>query len=198
MTFDLHLHRRKKEKRYWVAFKVKNTEEEVEDEESETDEHMAMNTKHFKKFLKNNQKGRNTKLQSQQKKFFNNSMLNSSSSMEMTQNHIQCREREGYGHIASDCSNVLKKIHTKKATNITWSEEDEKESNFDEEDWTANDQVTSFCVYLQFDSHSLQLLPVNTNSMVKDIARPNCICSNCTILKGNMEIEPKKKKKKEL
>lgn len=63
--------------------------------------------------------------------------------MEMAQNHIQCHEREGYGHIASDCSNVLKKIHTKKATkkihtkkatNITWSEEDEKESNFDEED----------------------------------------------------------------
>lgn len=103
-TCELHLHRRKKENGSWVVFEAKNIEEEVDDEESETDERMAMLTKQFKKFLRKNRKWRNKNFQPQQKKFFNNSRANTFTSIERTQYCIQCNECEGYGHIASKCA----------------------------------------------------------------------------------------------
>lgn len=45
MTYELHLHMRKNEKGFGVAFKAKDVEEEADDEECVGDEHMTMLTK---------------------------------------------------------------------------------------------------------------------------------------------------------
>ncbi|KAL2526707.1 Uncharacterized protein Adt_11761 [Abeliophyllum distichum] len=145
MTYELHLQRRKKEKGSSIAFKIKNHEDKVDCEESETNENMAMLTKQFKKFLKRNQKGKNLNTSLQQKKrFLINTKQNPTTPMNRSDNRIQCHECEGFGHIASDCANTLKKSHTKKAMNITWSDDDEKDSDEDEDDRTSVDQVTTF------------------------------------------------------
>ncbi|KAL2461743.1 Uncharacterized protein Adt_45163 [Abeliophyllum distichum] len=183
MTYELHLQRRKKEKRSSIAFKIKNHEDEVDCEESETNENMAMLIKQFKNFLKRNQKGKNLNTSPQQKKRFPiNTKQNPTTSMNRSDNRIQCHECEGFGLIASECTNTLKKYHTKKAMNITWSEDDEKDSDEDEDedDRTTVDQVTSLTVNLTSHIDSVKNLIAGSDFLATTSEEPVHVYYNCS------------------
>lgn len=47
-----------------------------------------------------------------------------------------CYECKGFGHIATECANTIKKSREKKLMTITWRKDEDKESNSDEEDRT--------------------------------------------------------------
>lgn len=63
LTYELHLHKRKMEKGLGTVFKAKKVEIEEEDYKNVNDKQMAMLNKQFKKFLKENKKGRNSRPQ---------------------------------------------------------------------------------------------------------------------------------------
>lgn len=64
----------------------------------------------------------------------------------------------------------MKKCYGKNAMNLTWGEDDDKESNSDDEYRTDVNQINSFTVNLQSNANSLQLLPIGINSTNRDIA----------------------------
>lgn len=66
-----------------------------------------------------------------------------------TQKRVQCHESKDFGHIAAKCGNTLKRSTGKKAMNITWSKDEDKESVSDKKDNTDNNQVTFLTANLQ-------------------------------------------------
>ncbi|MCH87884.1 gag-protease polyprotein, partial [Trifolium medium] len=57
---------------------------------------------------------------------------------------VQCHECEGYGHIRTECSTYLKK--QKKSLTVSWSDEDEAESELDNESAKHITALTGICM----------------------------------------------------
>ncbi|KAL2517285.1 Integrase catalytic domain-containing protein [Abeliophyllum distichum] len=112
--------------------------------------------------------------------------------MNRSDNRIQCHECKGFGHIASECANTLKKSHTKKAMNITWSEDDEKDSDEDEDDRATVDQVTSLTVNLTSRTDFMQNLIAGSDFLATTSEEPVRVCYNCSSMNKKLQDEHEK------
>ena len=111
-------------------------EESLDLDEDDDDDDVALLTKNFNKFLKKMGKWPKSgpKPPKGKNPFKPNVFANKNKG-------VQCRECDGFGHIQSEFANTLKK---KKAMNTSWSDEDSKESQNEEEDLVGNVIFTGY------------------------------------------------------
>ncbi|XP_061993585.1 uncharacterized protein LOC133711490 [Rosa rugosa] len=141
-TYEMELPDEMKSKS--IALKVKkDIEDESTDEEDADEDEIDLVTRKFRKFLKDRKfkrsesrfdsSSKNTRIKEKP----GNKVLRFERAHEKRNNNApKCFACEGFGHIASDCANTLKKSKNKrnKAMNVTWSDSEDDsmlESNYE-------------------------------------------------------------------
>ena len=130
-AFEMTLKQRKREK--YIALKI--VHEEKDSSEEDNNDELGLLTKNFKNFLK--KVGKSSKSISSFPNIFKGKNSSKTSNFSNNKKRIQCRERECYGHIQSECVNTRKK--KSKAMMSTWS--DEELDGSQEEDNMVSNQV---------------------------------------------------------
>ncbi|XP_024019584.1 uncharacterized protein LOC112091065 [Morus notabilis] len=138
---NLSQNKKEKEISQGIAFQAE-VKDNVEEEDEDLAESLARLTKNFNRVMKKFNKKNQTPTFNNSNNFQKNKGATNSSNNKKKNRGIQCRECDGYGHIQSECANTLKK--RKKSLNVTWSGEDSKGSQ--EDDDHVNNYV-AFNVY---------------------------------------------------
>ena len=146
-AFEMILKQRKRDK--LIALKIVHDEEDSSEEDNEDE--FALLTKNFRKFLK--KVGKSFKSDLSFPNMFKGKNSSTLKNFDFPNKKIvQCRNREGFEHIQSECVNTRKKKN--KALKSTWSDE-EFEGSQEEDDLVSN-QVTFFGT-LVYGNHFLLL-----------------------------------------
>lgn len=91
--------------------------------------------------------------------------------------------------MVTECANTSKNSMGKKAMNITWNEDEDKESNPNEENRTDDNHVTSLTTNLQSIANTNQLSSIGQNLLNEDSVETNYACTKCEILIDNLKAE---------
>ncbi|KAI3470733.1 hypothetical protein Pfo_027396 [Paulownia fortunei] len=125
-TFEMNLKQNKIEKDKGIVLQAEahETEDDAQTDDQDMTDSVVLLTKNFQKFLKNQKSKGGKNSDTPRYKSASNS---SSFSNDKKDKQIQYRECEGYGHIQSECANILKK-KKRRSLNITWSDVDSNDN----------------------------------------------------------------------
>ncbi|XP_050160387.1 uncharacterized protein LOC126633898 [Malus sylvestris] len=146
-TYELELPDSKKMKS--IAFKAVKEEESDGSIEDLSEDELVELTMQIRRFLKSqNSKGREQRTNSgSNSKNFHSldvshdkaSRSSRNSEHKSSNNRVQCHECQGYGHIASECANTIKRKEKKnRAMKVTWSDSDSGDASTSE---SENDTI---------------------------------------------------------